>query len=292
MIKLVMSFMTATYIANAAFAQATTSAAPTPGVSTTTAAAPKKIKGSFTHISSRGAKADPAATRLQTINAFAISYKPEEVSYGASIKARYDLVGKEELIDSKKPELGFKKQRDAKTDFSDLKLNATKSIGSLGSSDAATLKGTFYLPTSNNSKITNQYSAIGAELYIPYTLTNGFSTQLVILPIFKFIKGDDKFFNETFGEIRYAFTDKVSTYAGVYHDFYGTAGEATKRYKEEVSPELGVDVSFPEIVDLTFAATQTRNVLNPTESEETVRKSYALFAPEETSYSVQAVFQF
>jgi hypothetical protein len=283
--------MTTTFIATAVFAQATTttSAAPTAGVSTTTAVSPKKIKGSFTHISSKAVKEDPKSSKLDTINAFGISYKPEDISYGASIKASYSLVGNQEI---NKDTEQIMKQSEAKTKFSDLKLNMTKSIGSIGVSDAATLKGTFYLPTSNVSKNSNQYSAIGAELYIPYTLSNGFSTQLVFLPIYSLKKGDDKFFNETFGEIRYSFNDKTSTYIGLYHDFTGSVGETTKKSAESLAPELGVDVSFPEVVDLTFAATQTRNILNPSAGETAARKNYALFAPEETSLSVQAVFQF
>jgi hypothetical protein len=290
--KLISSFMTTTFIASAVFAQAanttTTAAAPTSGISTTTVAAPSKIKGSFTHVSSKAIKEDPTASKVDTQNVLGVSYKPEDVTYGVSQKVTYSIVGAEQK--AKDTDTEFMKQSDAKATFKDLKLSAGKTFGSLGSSDPVTVKGVLYAPTSNASKNANQYSALAAEVYIPYTLTNGFSTQLAFFPIYSIKKGDDKFFNESYGEVRYSFTDKLSTYAGLYHDY--TAANAVKRSAEVLTPELGVDVSFPKIVDLTFAINQTRNILNPTEDEDTKRKSFALLAPEETSLAVQAVFQF
>lgn len=291
--KLVLTFMSTTFIASAVFAQAnttttaTTSVAPTSGASTVTVVTPKKIKGAFAHVSSKGIKGESTAVKVDTSNSLSVTYKPEEISYGARVKAYYSLVGENQTDDKTGEVL---KQSDQKATFADLKLYATKTLGTIGASDATTLKGTLYLPTSDTSKEANQYSAIGAEYFIPFTLEKGFSTQVAFFPIYSLIKGDDKFFNETYAEVRYAYTDKLSTYVGVYHDFYGSVGDTTKKSKETLAPELGLDISFPEIVDLTFAITQSRNILNPTEKN--VRKSYALLAPEETSVAVQAVVQF
>jgi hypothetical protein len=281
--------MTTTFIASAVFAQATATTAsliPSTGVSTTAAETPNKFGGSFTHISTKGIKYDPTGSELSTQNVFALTYKPEEITYGASIKGVYSVVGKEQK--AKPSDESYMKQSDMV--FRDLKLAVGKSIGSLGSSDAATLKGVAWLPTSDKSRESNQYAAVGAELYVPYTLDHGFSTQLAFFPIYSLIKGDDTFFNETYGEVRYSFNDKLSTYAGVYHDFTGSAGETTKKSDEVLSPALGLDVSFPKIVDLTFEATQSRNILHPT--GDVKRKAYAMMAPEETTVSVQAVFKF
>lgn len=291
--KIISSFMTTTFIASAVFAQANSSTAATPaapsaGVVTTTAPATKKVKGSFTHGSSRGVKANSTTVANETENIFGVSYKPEDVSFSASIKVLYNFVGANQIDEKTSQKAEQSKQ---KALISDLKLAATQTMGSVGSSDATTLKGFVLLPTSNKSHENNQYFGAGAEYYIPYTLGSGFSTQIALLPTLKFLKGDDTFVNYVYGEGRYEFTEKVSAYLGAFHEYVGKFGINKKRIQERVLPELGLDVSVPEVVDLTFSVSQARMIYN-TEPDATARKNYALFAPEESSFNVQAAFQF
>jgi hypothetical protein len=298
--KILSSFMTTTFIASAVFAQANSSAtaqassqantaiAPSSGAVTTVAPSAKKVKGSFTHLSSRDFKANSTTIQNSTENIFGVSYKPQDISYSASMKVYYDFVGRNQTDEKTGEKVEQTKQ---KALVSDLKLAATQTLAALGGSDPTSLKAFVLLPTSNKSHDNNQYLGAGLEYFIPYTLGNGFSTQVALFPTLKLLKGDDTFINYVYGEGRYAFTENVSTYLGVYHEYTGKLGVEKKRAQERILPELGLDVSVPEVVDLTFAVSQTRLVYS-SKGTTPSRKDYALFAPEESSFNVQAAFKF
>lgn len=240
----------ASFLGSSVFAQSSTAA----GTSTTSATAPAN-KLSLTMANQTNNSVFDTRTKggASTLNVVSVGYRvTDDWKLAATARQDYKFVGTGE------------DQSKESAKYRDFLLSGSTTYGSFLGTEKTPVKYIVGLPTSQRSMDAKQAFSLGAEIILEHELVGNLGSAVKFVPVWGLRNGSaDMLTAQTYGELRYTFTSKLSSYSYLEHLIQAQNDDSPSVKKlEQAEVGLGVSYSPNKVVDLDLAMARTRHLLN------------------------------